>query len=82
MKSANRDLLVLSKKASLNPSELQHEVDQLHQILFIAETLQNFCVATELIDVNRYKIVTKPRKIERVIRQQHLKPFQFICNKN
>lgn len=82
MKSANRDLLVLSKKASLNPTELQHEVDQLHQILFFAETLQKFCVATELIDINRYKIVTKPKRIEKIIRQQSLKPFQFISNKN
>lgn len=82
MKSANRDLLVLSRKASLDPSELQHEVELLHQILFYAETLNNFCVVTELIDVNRYRVINKPGRIEKIIRENKLKPFQFISNKN
>ncbi len=82
MKSANRDLLVLSKKAALDPSQLEQEVAQLHQILFHTETLRNFCIVTELIDINRYKIINKPHKLERFIREHSLKPFQFIFNKN
>jgi hypothetical protein len=82
MKSFNRDLLVLSKKASLDPGELEHEVEQLHQILFFTETMQNFCIANELIDVNRYKIITKPHLIQRLVQEGELKPFQFVCNKN
>ncbi len=82
MNSTNRDLLVLSKKASLDPAELEHEVEQLHEILFRAENIRNFCIVSELIDINRFKIITKPLKIERFLREHKLKPFQFISNKN
>jgi hypothetical protein len=82
MKSLNRDLLVLSKNTSPDPQELEHEVEQLHQILFHAETMSNFCMVNELIDVNRYKVITKPRQVERIVREKRLKPFQFISNKN
>jgi len=82
MKSSNRDLLVLSKNASPDPQQLEQEVEKLHEILFHIETLRNFCIVNELIDVNRYKVITKPEKIERIVRENRLKPFQFISNKN
>jgi len=78
----NRDLLLLSKKASPDPKELEQEVEKLHAMLFHVESLANFCVANEIIDLNRYKIMQKPNKIEKVIRQRTLKPFLFINNKN
>ncbi len=82
MKSSNRDLLVLSKKVSLDPRELEHEVELLHELLFQVEALSNFCHATEIIDVNRYKIISKTHIIEQIIREKSLKPFQFLFNKN
>lgn len=82
MKSLNRDLLVLSKNTSPDPRQLEHEVEQLHEILFHVETMRNFCMANELIDMNRYKIIRKPHQIERIVRENTLKPFQFINNKN
>jgi hypothetical protein len=82
MKRINRDLLVLSRNASPDPKELEHEVEQLHQLLFHVESLHNFCRVNEIVDVNQYKIITKPNKIERIIREYKLKPFQFVSNKN
>ncbi len=82
MKSSNRDLLVLSKKVSVDPSELEHEIELLHELLYHVESRTNFCDATEIIDVNRYKIIQKAHVIEQVIREQSLKPFQFFFNKN
>ena len=82
MKSSNRDLLVLSKKVSLDLRELEHEVELLHELLFHVEALSNFCHATEIIDVNRYKIISKSHIIEQIIREKSLKPFQFLFNKN
>ena len=82
MKASNRDLLVLSKKVSMDPKELEHEVELLHELLFHVESLPNFCTATEVIDVNRYRIIYKAHVIERIIREKSLKPFQFLCNKN
>lgn len=82
MNASNRDILVLSKKVSMNPTELEHEVELLHELLFHVEAISNFCLATEVIDVNRYKIIHKAHLIERIIREKNLKPFQFLCNKN
>ena len=82
MKSSNRDLLVLSKKVKVDPKDLEHEVELLHEILYKVESLANFCEATEVIDVNRYKIIRKPHIIEQIIREKSLKPFQFIFNRN
>jgi len=82
MKASNRDLLVLSKKVSLDPTALEHEVELLHELLYQVETLSTFCLVTEVIDINRYKIVSKPHIIEQIIRENSLKPFQFFFNKN
>ncbi len=82
MKPFNRDLLVLSKKVSMDPVELEHEVELLHEILFHVESLPNFCICTEVVDVNRYKIIHKAHLIEQIIREKKLKPFQFFFNKN
>jgi hypothetical protein len=78
----NRDLLLLSKKSSPNPKELEHEVEQLHELLFMVESFPNFCVANEILDLNNYKIIHKASRIEKIIKKNSLKPFQFISNKN
>jgi len=82
MKAGNRDLLVLSKKASFNEDALQHELDQLNSLLFNIENLQSFCTAHEIIDVNKYKVIKKFHLIQQIIREKALKPFVFIFNKN
>ncbi len=81
MKSVKRDLLVLSKNASIDKLELEHEVEKLHELLFHVECLENFCLANEIIDLNKYKVINDPVRIERIIRSK-MKPFQFINNKN
>ena len=82
MKSSNRDLLVLSKNISTDEREMQLEVERLNQILFQVEAIENLCLANEVIDINNYKILRKPEKIEKVISNNRLKPFQFIHTKN
>jgi hypothetical protein len=82
MKASNRDLLVLSKKVSMDPLELEHEVELLHELLYHVESLPNFCTCTEIVDINRYKIIRKPHLIEQVIREKSLKAFQFLFNRN
>jgi len=81
MKGASRDLLVLSKKASINQREMEIEVEKLNQLLFHAEAIEKLCLVNEIIDINNYKIVTKPKKIEKIIKSK-VKPFQFILNRN
>ena len=82
MKSSNRDLLVLSKNISTDERELQLEVEKLNKILLHVEAIENLCLANEIIDINNYKILRKPNKIEKVICNNRLKPFQFIHTKN
>lgn len=82
MITSKRDLLVLSKRASNDPDELKHEVDCLDAILLSVETTKSLCKCAELLDMNRYKIITKPFIVEKLLNQKELKPFQFLFNKN
>ena len=82
MKTPNRDLLVLVKDDHLDKEAIEFELEQLNQLLFVFETVDNFCVAHEVFDMNRYKIIHKSRTIRQVMNQKELKPFIFICKKN
>jgi len=78
----NRDLLVLTKKETMNPTELEHEVELLVDLLHHVEQMDAFCIANEVIDLNRYKIIQKPHLIKQAVREKKLKPFVFISNNN
>jgi len=82
MNPQNRDLLVLTKKQRMNQQELEHEVELLADLLYHAENFDAFCIANEIIDLNRYKIILKPSVIQKIIRQKKIRPFVFISNKN
>ncbi|MBE7171419.1 MAG: hypothetical protein INR73_12560 [Williamsia sp.] len=78
----NRDLLVLIKDEFKNEQAIENELEQLNELLHTTETMDNYCIAYEVIDLNKYKIFNQYRKIVQVLSQKKLKPFQFICNKN
>jgi len=82
MKSGNRDLLVLTKFEVPNAEAMEQEVSFLNNLLFTVENLHTFCIANEIIDVNKYKIIQKPYLIQQMIRERTIKPFVFIFNKN
>lgn len=82
MYSPNRDLLVLSKKASEDEAKMKIEISKLHELLFHVKSIENFCLVNEIIDLNSYKVIRQPNLIEKLIQSKKLKPFQFINNKN
>ncbi|MDE3234447.1 MAG: hypothetical protein KGO81_00730 [Bacteroidota bacterium] len=84
MKHGSRDLLVLTrdKEGEWSDQDLENEIEALHQLLFEVENIDQFCIANEVIDVNRYKILQDKKAIRKVIFSQRTKPFIFICNKN
>ena len=82
MKTPNRDLLVLVKDDRLDKEAIEFELEQLNQLLYVFETVDNFCVAHEVFDLNKYKIIHNAKKIRQVMNQRELKPFVFIFNKN
>ena len=82
MNTPNRDLLVLTGKMKMSRQQLEHQVELLNDLLYHVENLNAFCIANEVIDVNKYKIIQKPHIILQIIREKSLKPFVFISNKN
>lgn len=82
MKTKNRDLLVLLKDDFRTAQALENELEQLNELLLKTETISNFCIANEILDFNRYKIYQQYKRIVKVLNQDKLRPFQFICNKN
>lgn len=82
MNPQNRDLLVLTKKEILNQEELDHEIELLNELFYLVERSEAFCIANEVIDINRYKVIRKLRKVKQILQEQKLKPFVFISNKN
>jgi hypothetical protein len=82
MKTPKRDLLVLVKNDFLDEKAIEEELEKLNQLLFIYETLDNICIAHEVFDLNVYKIHAKIELIKKVISKKHLKPFEFLFNRN
>ena len=82
MKTSDRDLLVLVKDEFVTEQFMEQELEQLNSLLFHFETMDKFCVSHEVFDMNKYKTIRKPVLIQRIARQQVLRPFQFLYNKN
>ena len=82
MNRMNRDLLVLFNQELLSPQAIEHEVELLHELLFVVERLDNLVIAHEILDLNKYKVINKSQVLYNTIRKQELKPFVFLNCKN
>ena len=82
MNNPNRDLLVLFNQGLMSPQAIEHEVELLHELLYTVEYIENLITAHEVIDLSRFKVITKPHHLRTVIRQRVLKPFVFLNCKN
>lgn len=82
MKTPNRDLLVLLKDGFHSECSMECELEKLNEILFKVETVENFCIASEVFDLNNYSLIVNKKKLLKIMNKNDLKPFQFILNKN
>ncbi len=82
MNNPNRDLLVLFNQEIMTPQAIEHEVEMLHRLLYGIERIENIIVAHEVIDLNKYKIISKSPQLRKIIRRSELKPFVFLNCKN
>ncbi len=82
MNNPNRDLLVLFNQEIMTPQAIEHEVEMLHQLLYAIEGIENFSIAHEIIDLNKYRVISNPIKLRKEIRRKELKPFVFLNCKN
>ena len=82
MNNPNRDLLVLFNHELMTQKAIEHEVEQLHQLLYAVEGIENLIITHEVFDLNKYKIISKLPQLRKLIRQRELKPFVFLNCKN
>jgi len=82
MNKSNRDLLVMFKQELMSPQALEHEVSLLHELLFTVERLDNIVASHEIIDLNKYRVITRHFLIKEYFRQNREKAFVFLNNRN
>ena len=82
MKRQTRDLLLLRKDDVQDQKSIEMEIAVLNNMLQNVETTAALCVAYELIDINRFKILHDQLSISKVLKPNALKPFQFLVNRN
>jgi hypothetical protein len=82
LKTADRDLLVISKQALESEDALQEEVGLLNELLHEVEVLQNIACSAEIFDLNRYRTISKPANVAKQLKEKNFRPFVFICNRN
>jgi hypothetical protein len=82
MNNINRDLLVMFNQELMSPQAIEHEVELLHELLFNVERMENLAKAHEIIDLNKYKIISKEHLVKGIFRLQDMKPFVFLNCKN
>lgn len=78
--SPDRDLLVLIKNEFMSQQAIEHEVEQLNNILRQTELPHQFCKSHELVQRNR--ITQKTRRVLAAFRSPLLKPFWFFISRN
>jgi hypothetical protein len=78
----NRDLLAINPRFNEDKFLLEKEIEMLHALLKHTETFDSFCIPTEIIDLNRHKIIVKPARILKYLQDKSNPPFVFYSNKN
>ncbi|HNU86665.1 MAG TPA: hypothetical protein PKJ94_00140 [Ferruginibacter sp.] len=61
---------------------IEHEVEQLHQLLYSIEGIDSLIIAHEILDLNKYRVINSDIQLRKLIRQRELKPFVFLNCKN
>lgn len=82
MNYSNRDLLVLFNQELMSPQSIEHQVEQLHRLLYSIERVDNLVTAHELIDLNKYRVTNKSLVLRKYFRQKEFQPFIFLNCKN
>lgn len=82
MNNTNRDILVLLKQELMTPQAMERQVSLLHDMLYDVERLDNIAASHEILDLNKFKKISKLHLIKAFLRNVKEKPFVFLNNKN
>jgi hypothetical protein len=77
LQNMNRDLWLLCKQERMTQSELDQEVASLNRLLYHVESWSQFCIANEILDINRRKRIHKPHLMQAALKDK-IKPFVFV----
>lgn len=80
--SRSRDLLVLINHEGWSEKAIEKELAHINEILFQAERLHNLAACTEVMDMVRYRRITKPVGVKRYLKNKSEAPFIFFLNSN
>jgi hypothetical protein len=65
----------------VNEAELRLHIQQISDLLYIVERRNFSYTSSEIIDINKYKIISRQDLIKRALKENE-KPFVFLFNKN
>ena len=82
MKGIKRDIILLRKESFPNRQSLEKEVMLLNDMLQAIEKSDKLASSFELVDLNRFKLISKSHLVSIAIRSAIPKPFEFLINKN
>lgn len=82
LKTAERDLLVLSKNLLGDDASLHQEIKVLNEMLPAVEVLQKVAHASEIFDLNRCRHFRQSDLVLKRLQEKTLASFVFVCNKN
>ncbi|WP_114789764.1 hypothetical protein U0035_10545 [Niabella yanshanensis] len=80
MSKYRRDIILVIKDDAIQPRSIDTQVECLNYVIACVENREGFCRAHEL--VNRNRITSSKRKILSAVKNERLKPFRFLLNKN
>ena len=82
MATLRRDILLMRREINPDPKMIEREVTSLDQLLRETESTENYYTSFELIDLNRFVILHDKLHINKAMKRNALKPFQFLVNRN
>ncbi|MCH5715285.1 hypothetical protein [Niabella hibiscisoli] len=80
MNKYRRDIILVIKDDAVYPNSIDTQVESLNYVIACVDNKEGFCKVHEL--VNRNRITSSSRKILAAIKNERLKPFRFLLNKN
>ncbi|MDE1190787.1 MAG: hypothetical protein PW786_01375 [Arachidicoccus sp.] len=76
-----RDLLILTKVLEPDMEFVERQIRNISSLLVYVESVEAFCIANEIIDINNYRIINAPYLIRKIVADGD-NPFVFFFNKN
>ena len=76
-----RELIIVGENLVPDKQQRAHNFRCISKLLLHAESMDAFCTANEIIDVNKYRHFRKKHLVQKIM-SDNRKPFVFVVNKN